>query len=184
MRAMTKGEHLQIGLVAAVEVGDCLEWQGPFGCGKKKNTAIIKARGPKGWTENYAVAREIWEAAYGPAPDGKVVYRKCCNGRCVLLDHLTIGTRRDVKTTLKRAGLTKHHPTTIAALTLGARRRANVVNSMDKARRVRELVTHGHRTDSIAWLTGVHPDSVSDIRRGRTWREHHNGASVFSWRPA
>lgn len=170
-RAKTRGEMMAEGLAATQEVGDCLEWPGPFGEGKKKNTAIVRARSEKGRTDNYPVARELWTAAYGEVPEGMLIYRKCCNNACVLLDHLTIGTRKDWAKARIKAGATKHQPTTLIALTLAARRRSTAVNTMEKARTVRMLVAGGACNDEIVEETGVSKAMVADIRQGRSWKE-------------
>lgn len=170
-RAVAKGLQIAAGLEKAQEVGDCLEWPGPFGGGKKKNTAIVKARSEKGRTDNYAVARELWVAAYGDVPEGAMVYRKCCNNACVLLDHLTIGSRKDWARARIKAGATRHQPATLIALTIAARTRPTAVNSMEKARAVRSLAAAGVRNEQIVAETGVSAALVSDIRQGRAWKE-------------
>lgn len=170
-RAKSCGEMVAAGLAEAQEVGDCLEWQGPFGGGKKKSTAIVKARSEKGRTDNFAVARELWIAAYSDVPEGMLIYRRCCNNACVLLDHLTIGTRKDWAKARMKAGATKHQPTTLIALTLAARRRATAVNTIEKARAVRMLVAGGACNDEIVEETGVSKAMVADIRQGRSWKE-------------
>lgn len=168
--AKSKGEKIAEGLANAQEVGECLEWPGPFGCGRKKDTAIVKARSRDSQrTENYAVARELWEAAYGPVPEGKLVYRTCCNNACVLLDHLAIGTRKEWSRARIKAGATKHHHATIIALTMAARR--NAKNSIEVAREVRALRAEGMRHEDIAAQTGVAEAMVDDIVYGRAWVE-------------
>lgn len=171
--AATKGEKMAQGLAEAVEVGECLEWQGFFQCAGV--TPIVKARNPeKGRTDNYSVVRALWEAAYGPVPDGMRNYRTCCNNSCVLLDHITIGTHRDWAQNRAKAGLTRHHQSTIIAITLASRRRANVVNSLDKAREVRTLKADGLHVDDIAEQTGVSRAMVADISNGNAWAEIGN----------
>lgn len=168
MKAMTKGEKIAEGLALAQEVGECLEWPGPFGNGRKKNVAIVKARSEKGRTDNYAVARELWEAAYGPIPEGKMIYRTCCNNCCVLLDHLKIGTRTDWANARKKAGATKHHHSTVLKITIARRR--NSVNSHEQVEAVRMLSAEGLRLDDIVQQTGVSRAMVEDIRSGKSWR--------------
>lgn len=168
MKALTKGEKIAEGMANAQEVGECLEWPGPFGNGRKKNVAIVKARSDKGRTDNYAVARELWEAAYGSIPEGQMVYRTCCNNNCVLLTHLCIGDRAAWAKARKKAGATKHHHTTILKITIARRRSA--VNTEEQVEAVRSLSAEGMRLDDIVEQTGVSRAMVEDIRSGKSWR--------------
>ena len=141
---------------------------------------MVKAKNPakdpsNRHTDNFSVPRELWEAAYGPIPEGKLCYRDCCNNACILLHHLTIGTRKDWAKARKKAGVTSHHHTTKLHLTMAARRRADVTNSIEKAREVRALAAARVRTDEISRLTGVHPTMVAEMRQGRAWRELSGG---------
>lgn len=168
--AATKEERLTTQLVEAIEVGDCLEWQGYFAC--RGTTPVVKARNVvKARTDNFSVPRMVWEAANGPIPAGKLVYRKCCNNACVLLDHLTVGTRKEWGKHRAKVGDAKHHNATKIALTLAARRRAGTKNDMDKAREVRSLRAEGVRRADIAAQTGVSEALVADICQGRRWAE-------------
>lgn len=170
MKAKTIAEKIAAGIAAAVEVGDCLEWQGKMACkGKTPVVSVFSIK--KGYTENVPVTRELWVAKNGPIPDGHLVYRTCCNNACVLDAHLKCGTRKDWAKARKKAGATKHSPATLIALTLAARRRADVTTTMDKAREVRSLSAGRMRIDDIAKATGVHPTMVGEIRQGRAWRE-------------
>ena len=164
-----------------VEVGDCLEWQGKMGRGSAKfpNTPIIPTRRDDK-SMNLVVARLVWEAEHGPIPAGKLIYRACCNNYCVESAHLKCGTLADVKRARRAAGLTGHSPATIAAMTKGARSRAGIKNSVEKARAVRDLFAQGLHDNQIAEQTGVSRSVVSDIRRGRAWQEQCAGASVFN----
>ncbi|HTH11892.1 MAG TPA: HNH endonuclease, partial [Acidovorax sp.] len=114
----------------------------------------------------------IWERANGPVPEGKLVYRKCCNNACVCLEHIAVGTRKDWAKARKKAGASKHSATTILALTMGARKRSTAKNSMEKAREVRLLAAMGLMQKQIAEETGVSKDMVSDICNNRSWREY------------
>ena len=164
------------------EVGECLEWPGPYGIGRSSVTPIVKCH-LNGRSENLAVVRLVWEQTKGPIPEGRIVYRHCCNHRCIRPECLRLGKRGDAHRHRKKMGLTAHTPASLAALTRGARGRATTKNSMEKARAVRALVAEGLRDPEIAVRTGVHPEMVADIRRGTAWRETPAVASVFSWRP-
>lgn len=180
-RAATLAERLTQGMAAAVEVGDCLEWQGYFSC--KGRTPVVKAKNPakpasNRHTDNFCVPRLLWEQEHGEIPAGKLVYRICCNNACVLLEHLKCGTRADWAKARKKAGVTPHSQVAKLHLTLAARRRANVSNTMEKAREVRSLAGAQVKTDEIARITGVHPTMVAEIRQGRCWVEL--GGSPFA----
>ena len=170
-KARTPQESLAIGMAAAQEVGDCLEWQGCFSNHGTQPTVKAKL-GSKTYSENLSVPRMLWEASNGPVPDGKLVYRRCCNNACVLLEHITIGTRKDWAKARKKAGTSKHSPAAILALTIGARKRSTVKNTMEKAREVRLLASAGLVHAQIAEKTGVHKDMVSDICSNKSWREY------------
>lgn len=170
MSAKTITEKLAAGLALAQEVGDCLEWQSKFSC--KGVTPVVGWYDPeKNRTENEPVTRLLWERKNGPIPAGQLVYRTCCNNACVLEDHIKCGTRKDWVKARKKAGATKHSPAARIALTLGARRRSNVKNTIDKARKVRSLAAGDMSVDAISQATGVHPAMVCDIQQGRAWRE-------------
>lgn len=180
-RAATVAEKLAQGMACAIEVGECLEWQGVFSC--KGRTPVVKAKNPAKdpairRTDNFAVPRLLWEAANGPIPAGKLIYRRCCNNACVLLAHLKCGTRADWAKARKKAGATAHSPIAKLHLTLGARRRANVANTMEKARKVRSLAAARVKTDEIARQTGVSPAMVAEMRQNTAWREL--GGSPFA----
>lgn len=163
-------ELIERGMRNAVEVGDCLEWTGPYAC--RGTTPVAKGRKPGGKTTiNVPVCRTIWELAHGPVASGKMVYRICCNNACVKLEHLVAGTRKQWAANRKKNGLTKHSPDVKLHISLGTRKRPNIVNSMEKARQVRALDGTMSRK-LIAAVTGVSPDMVTDICANRAWVEH------------
>lgn len=168
--AATKGEKMAHGMAEAIEVGECLEWQGFFSC--KGVTPVVKARNAvKERTDNYSVPRELWEAAYGAIPAGKLVWRSCCNNACVLLGHLTIGTRVQWGAHRAKTGAAKHHNATRIALTISARARDATKNTIEVARAVRSLQSEGLRRADIAKQTGASEAMVADICQGRRWIE-------------
>lgn len=169
-KARTPAEALAAGMALAQEVGECLEWQGLM---SNKNTQpSIKVRLPgKDYSDNLSAPRLLWEAAHGPIPEGRLVYRTCCNNACVCLDHLAIGGHKDRLRARRKAGKGSHSPATLIALTLAARKRANVVNTVERARMVRELLAGGAKLREVSEQTGVSVAMVSDIGRGRSWVE-------------
>lgn len=87
--------HLSLAalLANADEVGDCLEWRGPY-AGRGRVTPIAR-RYVEGRSENLSVIRLVWEQTEGPIPQGRIVYRDCCNHRCIRC--LKCGKRGDVQ---------------------------------------------------------------------------------------
>lgn len=169
-RAMTAAECLERGLAKAIEVGECLEWQGAFSC--SGSTPVLKVRRPDvTYSDNVSVCRTLWEQTNGPIPEGKLVYRKCCNNACVLLGHLRCGTRAEWKANQKKNGLTKHKVATKLKMTVSARSRDTVKYTMDKAREVRTLKAEGLTYKEISMATGVSDGMVADIVQGSAWKE-------------
>jgi hypothetical protein len=164
-------EKLQKGMAEAVEVGECLEWQGKMG--NKKTIPVVQSREGMKYNAEYSVPRLLWEREKGPIPAGKLVYRKCCNNACVELSHLAVGTRAQWIENRRKRGLTKHTAAHIVNLTQGARRRQTTINSLEKAREVRALLSE-HSRDEVASLTGVSRAMVDEIARGRAWKDHSN----------
>lgn len=161
---------LAAGLAQAEEVGDCLEWQGSFSC--RGATPVVKVYDPlTKRTDNHAVPKLRWEAKHGPVPEGKLVYRTCCNNACVLDDHIACGTRKDWAKARKKAGTTKHSEATKVRLTMAARRRARTTTTMEKARAVRSMAAGQMSTSDISAQTGIAECMVAEIRQGRSWRE-------------
>lgn len=165
----------------SVEVGDCVEWTGHFGNGRTSCTPIIKRR-HNGRRVTLIVARLVWTGANGPIQPGRIVYRHCCNDRCVRLDHLRCGRRGDQHRRRAALGLAGHMQSTRAAITTAARNRAKY--TARQVARVRELAVAGVRDKQISADTGVGLAMVADIRSGRAWSAALPAASVFAWRPA
>jgi hypothetical protein len=157
------------GMAAAIEVGDCLEWQGRMGNGK--TVPVVQSRAEKTYSAEYSIPRFLWEQAKGPVPAGKLVYRKCCNNACVQLAHLAVGTRTEWSENRKKHGLTKHTAAHILNLAKAARSRPTTINSMEAAREVRRLLGE-HTRDEVAAMTGVSPAMVDDIALGRSWKDY------------
>lgn len=166
-----------------IEIGDCREWQGRMlkSQAEQPNTPVIQTT-VNGKSLHIIVARWVWEQEHGPIPPGQMIYRTCCNNRCVRGKHLAAGTLADVKAARKAAGQTRHKPSTKAAIQTGARKRSGTVNTVEQARLVRDLVAAGKHDIEIAAETGVRLASVKDIRLGRGWRESAPGASVFNFK--
>jgi len=177
----TAGFDLRAEILArCIEVGECLEWQGPFGTGRNAATPILRKR-YDGHSDNLPVLRILWQTEHGPIPAGKIVYRHCGNDRCVC--HIKLGKRGDAHRRRKQLGLMKHSPATLAALTRGARSRENVKCSEERASEIRAMLAEGMTDQEIMDSTGLSRYVVADVRLGRTWKPAVPVASVFGWRP-
>jgi hypothetical protein len=174
MSARTPAEILAIGMKSAVEYGDCLEWTGLF-TNRNNTQPSIKARLPgKDHSDNVSVPRLLWEINRGPIPKGMMVYRKCSNYACVCLDHLALGTRRDLMAARRKNGKLQHTAKTVIAITLSARRRPTTKYTEADVRKVRELLGAGEKRNQVVELTGVSKAMVDDIAAGRAWRDLSN----------
>lgn len=167
-------------LAKCEEVGECLEWPGPYGSGRNRCSPLLRARIDE-HRENLPVLRILWEAKRGPIPDGKIIYRHCCNDRCV--GCLRIGERGAAHRRRKQLGLMKHSASTLASLTRGARNRGNLKCSEVQAAEIRELLAQGLTEREVSERTGMTRYVVADVRTGRSWKPVAHQASVFTWRP-
>jgi hypothetical protein len=99
----------------------------------------------------------IYEECYGEIPDGLVVRHKCDNPSCINPEHLELGTVQDNnqdkidRNRIKRA----------------------LTDEM-----VREIISdHSSTNKALAHRYGVHPQIISEIRRGRLYK-HVDGERV------
>jgi hypothetical protein len=168
-------------MALCVEVGDCLEWQGPMGVGKNSACPIFrKYDGQR--TKNYQVARLVWEGRNGPIPEGRIVYRHCCNDRCV--GCLRLGKPGDAMRHRGRRGVMRGSGPRIAASTAASRARKATICTEEIADQVRILLAEGMTSAQAASATGMTVNIVKNIRRGTCWHRSSQGASIFNWRPA
>jgi hypothetical protein len=168
-KPMPVSELVDRGMRNAIEVGDCLEWQGQFSC--RGATPCVKSRDGSTYSAAHAVNRHLWERAHGPVPEGKIVYRKCCNNACVNIDHLAVGTKAQWVANRKKHGLTKHTLAHKIKIAKSSRVRPTARNSVEQVKQVRELSGHLSKTE-ISVQTGVSLDMVCDILAGRAWRDY------------
>jgi hypothetical protein len=164
-------ELVSAGLAKCVEVGDCLEWQGKMGNSGKVPAVMSRAHHP--YSAEYPIPRELWKQHKGPIPEGMLVYRTCCNNKCVALDHLAIGTRAQWHKNRKKQGKSKHTAAHIASITQARRKSPDVVNTLEKARHVRSLLGEYTR-EEVSRMTGVSEAMVRDIARERAWKDQSN----------
>lgn len=99
----------------------------------------------------------------GPIPDGLDVMRSCDNRRCVNPDHLTAGTRSDNMQGCVGKG--RHFAPDSSG---EANRRAKI--TPEDAMTIRELRGELAQKE-IGKMYGLHQTTVSDIQRGKLWRE-------------
>ncbi len=165
-------------LAQCVEEGDCLLWPGAMGTGKNRANPIVSGIRASGAHGPLPVRRMVWEHRHGSLPPGKVVYRTCCENRCLF--HLEAGPPGSPLRQRKRAGLTAHSPATKAALTRARRARAGNVHTPEQVQEVKRLGAMGGTDAEIARQTGVSEAMVGKIRTGKCWADSVQGSSVFS----
>ena len=166
-----------------VEVGDCLEWQGMMagaGSGRRRSQPIYKRWNGR-YNDSVSICREVWTIKRGPIPPGKIVYRTCCNDRC--LKCLAVGDPGAAHRLRKKLGLAAHTPAARAAITSGSRARSTAKYSIEIARNVRALAAEGLKNAEIVARTGLPLHAVSDMKT-RSWQDTSHASSVFVWRPA
>ena len=163
-------------LTKYVEVGDCHEWIGSYGTGKNNRTPVI-AVWRDGCSCNISV-RRIAYSDHGPIQPGRPVYMTCGNYRCIRIDHLRSGTRRQQVLQAAADGRMRCTPQRRARQAAAAR--ANSRYSPEQIARVRALIAEGLNDRQIDRQTGVRYQTVGKVRKGTAWRETMPGADVFS----
>lgn len=140
-------------------------------CGFEKITAI-------------PAYRAAWLLAGKKIPTGHVVYRRCCNPLCCNPEHLLCGKRAAMYGHYAATNRNKGQPHRRAA---NAKNREKMMVSVERVRRVEELILAGRLQKEIAAEMKMCGSTVRKIREGR----HQNcaggvnqrlirGASVFS----
>lgn len=130
--------------------GGCWEWTGSksaFGYGMRR-------AGP---SETGYVHRLVFEAIFGPIPDGLCVLHRCDNPPCFRPDHLFLGTHADNNADAAAKGRTAR----------GTRRSARLTES--DVRAIRSRQRSGEEQQTLAHAFGVGEATVSNIVRRRTW---------------
>ena len=151
-------------LAQCVEEGDCLLWPGAMGTGNNRANPIVSGIRASG--------------AHGPLKPGQVVYRTCCQNRCLAC--LQAGPPGSPMRQRKREGLAGHSPATKAALTRARRARAGNVHTPEQVQEVKRLGAQGGTDAEISRQTGVSEAMVGKIRTGKCWADSVQGSSVFS----
>jgi len=132
----------------------CIEW--------------TRARSAAGYGQTYRDGRIIythrlaWERAHGPIPKGMAVCHHCDNPPCMNVEHLFLGTIGDNNRDMRqkgRGGIPPHYR--------GERNPASRLT----AQQVAVIRTDQRVLRLIAADYGVSISTISQVRRGRTWRQ-------------
>lgn len=133
-------------------MSECIEWQGAKDANGYGRLTIQRR-------QLYA-HRWTWEQAYGPVPQGLCVCHHCDNPGCINLDHLWLGTKEDNWNDMR----TKQRHRGGGAQ--GVRQHLSKLTDDQ----VREIRAANATQDELAKRYGVSQTTISNIRRGRTWR--------------
>lgn len=140
---------------------DCWHWRLHFARGRTQCVWL----GADGQVRKGAAARAAWELAGRRLAPGWIVSRDrrvCESEDCCNPAHHRAGPRAKVIPALTEEQRLTHR----IATTRASRQRASL--SMDAARRIRQS---GETLAAEAAKWGVSPSTVSQVRRGETWRE-------------
>lgn len=178
---MTRDQWLSNLLDLCEPVGDCVEWQGPTLKGKTPLIYVPAGFVLPEWGQYRQSARMVlWALFHNRRPAvGSVLRTRCCNYKCVSIEHMQLMTRAAHTGEQARRGELST-PTQKAAAIRRARARVTKLN-VDTAREIR---ARSEPAKVLAPLYGVSIASITAVRRGDLWPEAANGASVFAWRPA
>ena len=148
----------------------CWNWQG----------AATKGQ-PRIWTLDYERIvkrvlpgpKAVWNIAHNePPPRWATIYRSCCNSMCVNPVHMRAGTRDEMFAHIKRAGVWRNGRRAQAArkgIEEMLRRRGVVLLPDEIVREIR-LAPKTMTGRSLAKRFGIHENTVSRIRLGRSYR--------------
>jgi hypothetical protein len=123
----------------------CWLWVGPV---NKKGYGYSSLPGHK----HASMHRMSWALYRGPITPGAMVLHRCDNPPCVNPEHLFLGTNSD---------------NSIDAVNKGRYSRSKI--SRSQAAEIKSALSMGARTVEMARRYGISPQSISNIRAGRTW---------------
>lgn len=106
-------------------------------------------------TQSTRRSREMWEAAFGPVPEGLQVLHRCHDERCVRLSHLYLGTHQDNMRDRREAGRTAR-----------GERHGMARVSDAQADAARRALAAGARGVDVAVMLGVSKAWVSRLQNG------------------
>ena len=140
---MDKRHHLLALLLSRVTEGpDC-----HVHSGSKGSHGYPQATGPQGYSG--PAHRMRWLLEVGEIPAGMMVLHNCNNKQCVRLDHLRLGSHVENMDDVAKVG----HP-----------RRKLTDEQVEFIRGSAE------RRDVLATRFGVHPDTITNVRKGLVYR--------------
>lgn len=163
-------QRLAENMAKAVEVGDCLEWQGAMS-NRSCLPVLTHRREKNGTVKHLSVPKLLYEQSGRTLKTGYIVYRNCCNNRCVNVDHIVSGTKAQWHANRAKKGLAKHSIATKLKITEKARARPTTINSMEKAQEIRYLAAEGLSVRETMERTGVSEAMIVDIRRNHSWKQ-------------
>jgi hypothetical protein len=152
---------------------DCWNWMGWV---EKEGAPGEGGHGKFGWGRdegNEGAHRASWRLNVGTIPAGMSVLHRCDNRRCVRPDHLFLGTHADNMEDMARKGRAatgdahgmRKHPERRPR----GERHGNARLDAEKVRDMRSRHEAGESQSSLARAFEVHPVTVFDVVRRRTW---------------
>ena len=164
----------------------CWTWSGAMSVSNNSTPMLYVMPGLLGNERGYSTSgvRVAWLLSGRRLGAGRVVWRHCCNHKCLAPDHLRSGTRADLGRHITAAGLIRVDPSYRIQRAKHSQLQpipADIVRQieadMDAGVSRKDLRARYSVGRSLLWkiATGQHTH-----QRGRLAQ----GASVFSWRPA
>lgn len=155
----------------------CWHWRGAM------NSDASAGRVPIVWHEGRtsSALRVVYVLSGRALPARGIVWRTCGCDDCLRPQHLAAGSRRDWGRWRMQMGQTRPTADWLAANLRSKRARATEGGglSLEAAAYIRASDKTGV---ALAHELGVSKTAVSRARRGDTWAEVAQGASVFGWR--
>lgn len=154
------------------DVGECLEFQSRAKSERRKRHPLCSCDG------KVLLVRRVLYGDRKPTVEGCFLVPRCGNPYCVKPEHQKVIT--DHQRT-KMGGASAADSATRAAR-VAATRNARGRNKLtpDQAR---EILASPETGLELAARMGVHPSTVSQVRRGKTFREHGNPFAGLGARP-
>ncbi len=150
----------------------CWHWTGATECGAPKLWVASIGKVMVG----YRAAKILAGTTIKP---GHHVWPTCRSRDCLNPAHSTTGTRAAMSEWKRRNRPHRLHPATFAAATRKRRRR--YVLDPEKVKEIRASDENNH---VLGARYGCHHSTISKVKRGESWNDTANGASVFAWRGA
>jgi hypothetical protein len=146
---------------------------GPDGCWLWLCSRNAKGYGTftvtRGGRRNEGAHRWAFELTYGPIGTGLCVCHRCDNPPCCNPTHLFLGTQsenlRDMVAKGRQGGYPANHPNRPRG-----DRHVNSRLSETLVREIREWLSAGVLDSEIARRLGVNPETIRNVRLGKTWR--------------